>query len=105
MSLQQRWRALKFNVKDQKARLAQLPPFLALVAAAEAVRRALAPAYALAAALGQRWSDVNEAYNQFLAEETKKKWTWSKRNKKEMALLKTVPHYVFGKRERERDLH
>ena len=34
-------------------------------------------------------------YNQFLAEETKQKWTWAKRNAKELALLQEVPPYIF----------
>ena len=35
------------------------------------------------------------SYNQFLAEETKRQWTWSKRYAGELVLWKQVPPYLF----------
>jgi len=97
LSWQQRWRAFKFNMKEKKAQLGNVPPFAQILAAAAAVRAALQPLYDVAAALQLRWEQFNETYNQFLAEETKEKWTWAKRNRKEMAFLDAIPPYVFGK--------
>ena len=76
MSLVQRWRALKFAVEDKKKEIALLPP-ITLVQ--------------------QRSEALAEDYNQFLAEETKDKWTWSKINKKELVLLASFPPYALGK--------
>jgi len=96
MSLQQRIRALKFNIQERQARLLELPPFAALVAVAVTVRRLSQPLFDLYEEFQRHWMGLQEAYNQFLAEETKRRWTWSKRNKKEMELLQTVPPYVLG---------
>ncbi len=35
------------------------------------------------------------SYNQFMAEETKRKWTWSKIYSKELELWAAVPPYIF----------
>lgn len=96
LSLNQRWRSFKFNMGEKKARVLQLPPFAALVALAAAARRMVQPLYDLYAASQQKRLEISEIYNQFLAEETKKRWTWSKKNKKELALLQAVPPFVFG---------
>jgi len=98
MSFQQRIRALKFAVEEKKKQLATSPPVLAILAANAAVHAALQPLFTLLAKLQQQWEEVGEAYNQFLAEETKSKWTWSKRNKKELALLAAFPPYTLGKK-------
>lgn len=101
MSLQQRIRAFKFAVEEKKKELATSPPISILLAAIAAVRAALQPLFEFLSKLQQQWEAVSEAYNQFLAEETKSKWTWSKRNKKELALLAAFPPYTLGKREKK----
>jgi hypothetical protein len=98
MSLQQRIRAFKFAVEEKNKQVATSPPVLTILAAIAAVRATLQPLFTLVAKLQQRWEAVGEAYNQFLAEETKSKWTWSKRNKKELALLAAFPPYTLGKK-------
>lgn len=96
MSLQQRIRAFKFAVEEKKKELATSPPISILLAAIAAVRAALQPLFEFLSKLQQQWEAVSEAYNQFLAEETKSKWTWSKRNKKELALLAAFPPYTLA---------
>lgn len=95
MSLQQRLRALKFAVEDKKKALAAAPPVAALLAALAAIRAALQPLHDLAAALRARREAWTEDYNQFLAEETRVKWTWAKRNRKELDLLAQFPTYAL----------
>jgi hypothetical protein len=97
MSLQQRWRAFKFAMNERKAQLVASPPISAIVSTVNAVKAWLQPLVDLFEALMQRWEAINEAYNQFLAEETKAKWTWAKRNRKELELLAAFPPYIFGK--------
>jgi hypothetical protein len=60
MSLQQRWRALKFSIQDQRAKLAQAPPVAAVAAAVAALRARLQPLYDLAAALAAWQESLNE---------------------------------------------
>lgn len=98
MSLQQRWRALKFAVEDKKKELATLPPVTAIVNAIAAVRAALQPIFDAIVLLQKRWEVLGDNYNQFLAEETKEKWTWSKKNKQELVLLAAFPPYALGRR-------
>jgi hypothetical protein len=99
MSLQQRIRAFKFAVEEKKKALATSPPISSILAAIAALRAALQPVFDIITKLQQQWEAVGEAYNQFLAEETKSKWTWAKRNKKELALLAAFPPYALGKME------
>ncbi len=101
MSLQQRIRAFKFAVEEKKKQLASSPPISTIVAAIAAVRAAFQPLFDLLSKLQEQWEAVGEAYNQFLAEETKSKWTWSKRNKKELALLAAFPPYTLGKKKKK----
>lgn len=35
-----------------------------------------------------------EAYEQYLAEETKERWSWEKRHRNELALLESIPPYI-----------
>jgi hypothetical protein len=95
MSLQQRWRAFKFAVEDKKKELATAPPVAALLAALAAVRAALQPLYDLMEAFRIRREAYTEAYNQFLADETRVKWTWAKKNRKELDLLAEFPAYAL----------
>jgi hypothetical protein len=100
MSLQQKIRAFKFAVEERKKESAKSPPIAAILAVVAAVQAALQPLFNLIAQLQQQGEAISEAYNQFLAEETKSKWTWSKRNKKELALLAAFPPYTLGKKPR-----
>jgi hypothetical protein len=95
MTLQQRWRALQFRIKDTQMAILHSPPLAALAAALAALRAKLQPLYAFAAACQARLDQLNEDYNQFLAEETKRRWTWSKRNAKELVFWQAVPPYIF----------
>ena len=97
MSLQQRLRAFKFAVEDKKQQISKSPPVAAVLGVIAAVRAAFQPLSDAIAALKQRWESMCEDYNQFLAEETKKKWTWSKRNRQELEFLAGFPGYAFGK--------
>ena len=97
MSFSQRWRAFKFAVKDKKQEIAGYPPFTTIAAAVAAIRALFQPLFDLIVALQKQLETVRENYNQFLAEETKKKWSWSKKNKQEAELLAQVPGYVLGK--------
>lgn len=95
MSSQQRWRAFKFNVKDKINHLKTVPPLSTVIAAMAAFHRAMQPVYNAIEALNASWITVQSEYNQFIAEETKRKWTWSNRNKKELELLESIPIYIF----------
>eukprot|EP00887_Chlorella_sp_A99_P002414 scaffold10.g2414.t1 len=98
-SLIQRWRALKVQLEGRRRAaaeaLAALPPIAALFAAWAALHAALAPGYAAWAAL-VRWRDeVGEAYNEYLAAETKIKWRWSHVYAKEMEWWAQVPVFAY----------
>jgi hypothetical protein len=94
-SFEQRLRSLRFALDARAARLASSPPLAAAAALAAALAARLAPLAALRAAWQRRADAAREDYNQFLAEETRRKWTWSKRNVAELALLNAVPPYAF----------
>ena len=97
MSLVQRWRALKFAVEDKKKEIALLPPIVAVLQTIARIRASLQPVFDAITLVQQRSEALAEDYNQFLAEETKDKWTWSKINKKELVLLASFPPYALGK--------
>lgn len=97
MTLHQRLRAIQFAIKDKRQAIAQSPPIVAVLAAIAAVRAKLQPLYDLIAALQAKLDVLNEDYNQFIAQETKRKWTWSKRFAKELTFWQSVPPYLYCK--------
>jgi len=38
--------------------------------------------------------DITAEYEQYLADETKERWSWEKRHRKELALLGRIPPYI-----------
>lgn len=55
------------------------------------------PLYDLLESLRLRWQNEVDTYNQFIAEETKEKWAWSKRYQKELNFWAAIPGYILGK--------
>lgn len=95
MSAQQRWRAFKFAVKDKMTELSELSVIKSFLSMIAAVQLRLKPLYDLFDRCQRWWKAVNEEYNQFIALETKEKWTWSKMYSKELALLASIPPYLL----------
>ncbi|PSC67869.1 putative magnesium transporter NIPA9 isoform A [Micractinium conductrix] len=94
LSLQQRWRAVKFALKEATQQLGHLPPVAALLAAMGALNARMQPLYDAWAVVKRKEEDLLESYNTFLAEETKRQWSWSKRYAKELEWWSHVPPFV-----------
>jgi len=88
LSLSQRYRALVLTVQAY----ARTSPFLQQLGAQ--VGRLLEPLRERKAALDASFASFMESYEQYLAMETKARWSWEKRHRKEMALLASIPPYI-----------
>lgn len=95
LSSQQRLRALKFAIKDKMTELSQLAVIQAITSMIAAAQSRLKPISDLYDRYQQWWKSINEEYNQFIALETKEKWTWSKMYSKELAFLRSIPPYIL----------
>ena len=88
LSLNQRYRALVLTVQAY----ARTSPFLQQLGAQ--VGRLLEPLRERKAAMDASFASFMESYEQYLAMETKARWSWEKRHRKEMALLASIPPYI-----------
>lgn len=96
MSMKQRMRAWKYAIEDQRQKLMSQPPLSYVVAAVIAVRQRLQPIFDLLEKLQTEWEKLLEVYSQYIAEESKSKWAWSKRYRKELTFWAAVPQYILG---------
>jgi hypothetical protein len=88
LSMQQRYRALVLTLQAfvrSNALLQQL---------ASSVDGIFTPLRAKKAAFDDRLATVLEDYDQYLAMETKARWSWEKRHRKEMAMLASIPPFI-----------
>jgi hypothetical protein len=97
LSMQQKMRALWFRLEELKAKAASLPPFAFIMSLFAALKVQMKPFFDLLEDLESKKQELIEKYEQYLAEETKLRWNWEKKNQKEIALLKSIPPYIFGK--------
>ena len=88
LSMQQRYRALVLTLQAT-ARNNTL-----LHAIVSAVQTSMAPLMAKKQQLDARIASFLEDYDQYIAMETKARWSWEKRNRKEMALLYSIPPFI-----------
>jgi hypothetical protein len=95
--MQQKMRALWFRLEELKAKAASLPPFAFIMSLFAALKVQMKPFFDLLEDLESKKQELIEKYEQYLAEETKLRWNWEKKNQKEIALLKSIPPYIFGK--------
>ena len=93
LSMQQRWRSFQLHMKALQKRLVDEVAWI----------RAMVQWYdSSVLSPYRRWMEhiesmkevVREDYEQYLAEETKERWSWEKRNRKEIALLERIPPYI-----------
>lgn len=96
LSVQQRWRAFQFHMKEQREKLATLPPMLQLFNLMAALRKYIKPVLDAVEKCKATWENMGEMYEQYLAEETRSRWTWEKKNRKELELFGRIPPYIFG---------
>jgi len=96
LSMQQKLRALRFSLEELKGKAAKLPPFASVISLLAALKVKMKPLLDLLEELERKKEDLIETYEQYLAEETKLRWNWEKKNHKEIALLKSIPPYIFG---------
>ena len=93
LSMQQRWRSFQLHMKALQTRLVEEVAWIR--AMVQWYDNAVLSPY-------RRWVDhiesvkevIREDYEQYLAEETKQRWSWEKRNRKEIALLERIPPYI-----------
>lgn len=93
MSLKQRQRAFQIYVHTWMLRIIQeVPVFKALV---DWLKATVISPYMIYSSRFNEWKETCIAdYEQYLAEETKERWSWEKRHRKEMALLQSIPPYI-----------
>ena len=96
LSMQQKMRALWFRLEELKAKAASLPPFASILSLLAALKVQMKPLFDLLEDLESKKQDLIETYEQYLAEETKLRWNWEKKNQKEIVLLRSIPPYIFG---------
>lgn len=99
MSLQQRLRVLRNVMSDRVtvagAALRALPPVAAILQVLALLDRKLQPLYAVVEVLKQKAEELQESYNNFEAEETKRRWSWENKHEEEIRFWKAVPPYFF----------
>ena len=88
LSAQQRYRAWVLTVQAFARNNALIQQVAAVI------DRVLAPLRAKKASFDDTFAVFLEDYEQYLAMETKARWSWEKRNRKEMALLASIPPYI-----------
>jgi hypothetical protein len=88
LSIQQRYRTLILTLKS----FARSNEFIQNVSSA--VHRVLAPLVAKKVQMDRWFEAYLEDYEQYLAMETKERWSWEKRNRKEAELLHSIPPFV-----------
>ncbi len=86
--MQQRYRALVLTIQAFVRRNAVLQQL------ATTVDGVLLPVRARRAAFDERFAAFLEDYEQYVAMETKARWSWEKRHRKELAMLASIPPYI-----------
>lgn len=93
MSMQQRKRALQIYFHTWITKVVQQVPLLKSIA--DWTKTTIITPFAVYNGKFNEWKDNKIAdYEQYLAEETKDRWSWEKRHRQEMALLQSIPPYI-----------
>ncbi|KAI8113117.1 hypothetical protein M9435_003123 [Picochlorum sp. BPE23] len=93
LSMKQRWRAIGLYLEALRQHLVEhVAVIRALVAWYQ--KHVAGPYGVLADRYTRMKEDIVQEYEQYLADETKSRWSWEKRNRKELAFLHSIPPYI-----------
>lgn len=93
MSMKQRQRALHMYLQAWSKRMVE--QVTVIKAVVDWVEMHVTPSYTKYRDGWMEWKAGKIAeYEQYLAEETKERWSWEKRHRKELALLERIPPYI-----------
>ena len=93
LSMKQRWRAIGLYLEALREHLVEHVAVIKVMVAWYQ-KHVAGPYGVLADRYTRMKEDIVQEDEQYLAEETKSRWSWEKRNRKELAFLHSIPPYI-----------
>ncbi|KAK9824210.1 hypothetical protein WJX72_008561 [[Myrmecia] bisecta] len=99
LSLNQRWRALKFGLKDAASQaqrqILSWPLTQQALHLLQLFNSKLGPLYRVLDAVRWLLAQIGESYEEFVNEETKRQWRWKRKTEKELKFWIDVKNFVL----------